>query len=170
MPGVPHQRRRRAPFWPGTPGPFIPNLPPFEFFGAGRRAPRPQGPKPAWTLPAAPGPTLRQRIERREREAGLRCYDVSCGLGPSDEDPFTDEVSKTVSGMKQLTIRHKGEDHTQVCDHRFHGACLVSAERVFLRGADAAVEDGQVDVSCPVCRGAGCIMQEEWDEGVAALQ
>ena len=56
------------------------------------------GPKPPWTLPPAPGPTLRQRIEHREREAGLRCYDVSCGVGPSDED-F--ELSDTVLGTSK---------------------------------------------------------------------
>jgi hypothetical protein len=163
----PRPRIRRAFAMPPIFGQF-PDI--FGAGGPGARRSRPEGPKPAWTLPAAPGPTLRQRVERREREAGLRCYDISCGLGPSDEDPFTDEMSKTVSGVKQLVIRQKDASDEQVCEHRFHSACLVSAERVALSGADAAIEDGRVDVSCPVCRSAGCVTKEEWNEGVVALE
>ncbi|PPQ78753.1 hypothetical protein CVT25_010756 [Psilocybe cyanescens] len=139
-----------------------------DIFGSGipeRRAPRP---RKDWTLPAAPGPTLRQRIERREREAGLRCYDVSCGIGPSDEDPFGVELEAAGAGMKQLSIMSK-EDKSELCSHTFHSPCLVTAERVALRGADAVVEDGSVDVSCPVCRGTGCVSKADWDEGVVAL-
>ena len=138
-----------------------------DLFGAHRRdrRSRPKGP---WTLPPAPGPTLRQRIERREMEAGLRCHDVSCGVGPSDEDPFGDDVANVTATMKQLTIKSK-EDKSELCVHRFHGPCLVTAERVALKGADAIVEDGSVEVSCPVCRHVGCVSKEEWDEGVVAL-
>ena len=136
----------------------------------GPRPPRREGPKPAWSLPPAPGLSLRQRVERREREAGLRCCDISCGLGPSDEDPFTDKVSEAVSAMKQLSIRGNTEDGASACEHRFHSACLVSAERVALRGADSVSENGQVNVSCPVCRTTGCVTQQEWDEGVLALE
>ncbi|KDR85332.1 hypothetical protein GALMADRAFT_22561, partial [Galerina marginata CBS 339.88] len=121
-------------------------------------------PKRPWTLPPAPGPTLRQRIERREREAGLRCYDVSCGIGPSDDDPFGSDLASAASEVKQLTIKSK-ENRCELCLHTFHSACLVSAERVSLRGADAIVEDGQVEVSCPVCRGVGCVSTQEWEEG-----
>jgi hypothetical protein len=110
---------------------------------------------------------LRQRIERREREAGVRCYDVSCGVGPSDEDP---ELSDSITGMKQLPITEKGGVGSEICLHRFHGSCLVSATRVALKGADTAMEGGNVEVSCPVCRGVGCVSKEQWDEGVAALQ
>jgi hypothetical protein len=34
----------------------------------------------------------------------------------------------------------------------------------------AVDSDGCVEVSCPVCRGVGCVLKEEWDEGVVALQ
>ncbi|KAF9527511.1 hypothetical protein CPB83DRAFT_768282 [Crepidotus variabilis] len=139
---------------------------------------RPSGPAPpkrAWVLPTAPGPTLRQRIERREREAGLRCDDVSCGLGPSDEDPLSEDVADTIKKVHQLTIRSKdmGENglRTSLCEHKFHSSCLVSAARVALRDADAVVnDDGSVDVSCPVCRHEGCMMHGEWDDGVKALE
>lgn len=128
--------------------------------------------KKAWTLPPAPGPTLRQRIERRERDAGLRCYDISCGVGPSDEDPIvSDETIAT--GLRQLMIMSKShglDGMPGVCMHTFHPGCLVSAERVALGGADVnVIEGGDVEVSCPVCRSAGCVTKQEWDEGILAL-
>ena len=40
----------------------------------------------------------------------------------------------------------------------------MSATRVTLKGVDSTVEDGNVEVSCPVCRGVGiCVTKEEWD-------
>ena len=129
--------------------------------------------KKAWTLPPAPGPTLRQRIERRERDAGLRCYDISCGVGPSDEDPIvSDETIAT--GLRQLMIMSKNhgvDGMPGICVHTFHPGCLVSAERVALGGADVNVieEGGDVEVSCPVCRSAGCVTRQEWEEGILAL-
>ena len=128
--------------------------------------------KKAWTLPPAPGPTLRQRIERKERDAGLRCYDISCGVGPSDEDPaLSDET--IAAGLRQLIIMSKnhGQDGKPgVCTHTFHPGCLVSAERVALGGADVSViEGGDVEVSCPVCRSAGCVTKQEWEAGILAL-
>ncbi|TFK71251.1 hypothetical protein BDN72DRAFT_742830, partial [Pluteus cervinus] len=132
--------------------------------------------KKDWTLPPAPGPTLRERVERKEREAGLRCHDMSCGIGPSDEDPFVDVAE---SSLKQLSIKvlvnfenhHQNEDGTMkmVCHHKFHPACLVSAERVAMMGQDASVIDGDVEVSCSVCRGHGRVTQEEWRQGLEAL-
>jgi len=128
--------------------------------------------KKAWTLPPAPGPTLRQRIERRERDAGLRCYDISCGVGPSDEDPIVSDET-IAAGLRQLMIMSKnhGVNGTPgLCMHTFHPGCLVSAERVALGGADVnVIEGGHVEVSCPVCRSAGCVTKQEWDEGISAL-
>ena len=127
--------------------------------------------KKAWTLPPAPGPTLRQRIERRERDAGLRCYDISCGVGPSDEDPIVSD--ETIAGLRQLMIMNKNhgvDGMPGVCMHTFHPGCLVSAERVALGGADVnVIESGDVEVSCPVCRSAGCVTKQEWEEGILAL-
>lgn len=173
----PAQSQRQRPQQPPTANPQATNgthgqPPPFRMFANlsglfGDLQERDDGPKPPWTLPPAPGPTLRQRIEHREREAGLRCYDVSCGVGPSDEDP---ELSDTILGMKQMPIMEKNGVGNEICLHRFHGSCLVSATRVALKGMDTAVEDGNVEVSCPVCRGVGCVPKEEWDAGVAALQ
>ena len=126
--------------------------------------PEEEGEKKPWALPPAPGPTLRQRIERREREAGMRCCDVSCGIGPSDEDPEMSDVAKNM-GMLSL-VNQKGE---HVCEHCFHSSCLVSAERVALRGAEVVSENDKVAVTCPVCRGIGSIGKQQWDEGVRAL-
>ncbi|PBK72641.1 hypothetical protein ARMSODRAFT_880847 [Armillaria solidipes] len=145
----------------GTAPPFI--------IGGGvnpRHQPRQPSERKKWTLPPAPGPTLRQRIERKEREAGLRCHDMSCGVGPSDEDPFV-AVSE-----KQVHIQHRDTQTGQggiVCEHAFHPSCLVSAQRVALRGADENVEGEDVEVSCPVCRADGLISKEGWQEGVRAL-
>jgi hypothetical protein len=142
---------------------------PFMEFGIPMRAPQPEGEKRPWTPPPPPGPTLRQRIERREWEAGLRCHDVSCGLGPSDEDPLGDDINETLRKDQQLSIMRREGD--AVCEHKFHSTCLVSAERVALRGAEAITnEAGSIEVSCPVCRGSGCVTKEQWDEGVHALQ
>ncbi|CAA7262851.1 unnamed protein product [Cyclocybe aegerita] len=149
----------------------------FDLFSGMRPHPVPERPKGPWVLPPPPGLTLRQRVERREREAGLRCHDVSCGLGPSDEDPFGAELGEAtvLQGVKQLSVRVKGEsgqgeNGERVCEHTFHSGCLVSAERVALKGADAIVDgDENIEVSCPVCRHAGCMTKEEWEEGVHAL-
>lgn len=123
--------------------------------------------KKEWTPPPAPGPTLRQRVERREQEAGLRCSDVSCGIGPSDDEPF---VSPAQIATKQLSIHLAGDVSKPVCIHAFHSACLVSAERVASRGAEASIVGDDVEVSCPVCRGVGCVSKIDWDEGVQTLQ
>ncbi|EKM52100.1 uncharacterized protein PHACADRAFT_262563 [Phanerochaete carnosa HHB-10118-sp] len=139
--------------------------------------PRPQQPLPEkrqWTPPAPPGPTLRERVERKERELGLRCSDISCGLGPSDEDPLPVVDPRTI---RRVAIRPlKGQEHERdrACEHAFHPACLVSAERVAgWSGADQKreVEDGEVEaeVSCPVCRAVGVITREDWNEGACAL-
>ncbi|KAG2336980.1 hypothetical protein BDR05DRAFT_895975 [Suillus weaverae] len=126
----------------------------------------PRRERKTWTLPAAPGPSLRQRVEQKEREAGLRCYDPSCGIGPSDEEPIPEILGQS---MKQLSIHplsHPGEG--SLCAHTFHPACLVSAERVAGWGGEDNAKP-HVEVSCPVCRDLGSVTRKEWDEGVLAL-
>lgn len=126
--------------------------------------------KRQWTLPPPPGPTLRQRVETRERELGMRCCDISCGLGPSDEDP-----SPVIDGstVRRISIRPlNAVDGNKVCEHTFHPACLVSAERVAGWGSEDNKEEKvgeQVEVSCPVCRAVGYVSREDWDEGACAL-
>lgn len=137
----------------------VPNMGP-------RRAPRE---KKQWTLPPPPGPTLRQRVERKEREAGLRCHDTSCGIGPSDEEPF---LKLTDTMMKQLCIRSLIDGSSTergVCSHMFHSTCLVSSERVALMGEQPNATGEDVEVSCPVCRAVGCIPRSNWEEGVQTL-
>ena len=139
-----------------------------------------------WTLPPPPGLTLRQRVEKKEREAGLRCSDISCEFGPTDEDPTpevsagynTEDVSTMPKALKQVSMRAaKGDTlvgvQSAVCEHRFHPACLVRSERVngWVRSDD--VEKGhvmeEVSVECPVCRAGGYISRQEWEDGVEAL-
>ena len=145
------------------PGPI-----PFTVPTSPRTRPTPE--KRQWTPPVGPGPTLRERVERKERELGLRCADISCGLGPSDEDP-----TPVVDARQVRQVALRAADGGQACEHTFHAACLVSAERVAgWSGADAKREVGegeeeQVQVSCPVCRAGGCISREDWDEGACAL-
>ena len=126
----------------------------------------PRRERKTWTLPSAPGPSLRQRVEQKEREAGLRCCDPSCGIGPSDEDPVPEMLA---ASMKQVSIHplsHPGEG--AVCAHKFHPSCLVSAERVAGWGGEDKSEP-HVEVSCPVCRDVGCVTREEWEEGVCSV-
>ncbi|KDQ62813.1 hypothetical protein JAAARDRAFT_701836 [Jaapia argillacea MUCL 33604] len=134
--------------------------------------------KRQWILPPPPGPTLRQRVEQKEREAGLRCDDVSCGLGPSDEDPIP---SVDIASLKQVSIHplRSGEDQDVagrcVCAHKFHPACLVTAERIAGWGGSDDKDsmddekEPEVEVSCPVCRAIGWVAREEWEDGVRAL-
>ena len=147
-----------------------------------RAPPAPRPPK-TWTLPPPPGPTLRQRVEKKEREAGLRCHDLSCGVGPSDEDPF---VGLTEAARKQVSIvsrkpREEGVDEDEdmgeeglvmvdVCPHTFHAPCLVSSARLSKMGVGATSGvEGRVEVACSVCRGVGTVKQGVWEEGVTAL-
>ena len=127
------------------------------------RPPNPPAPR-VWAPPPPPGLTLRQRVEQGEREKGLRCDDVSCGLGPSDDDP------EPTADLARVVIHALGNGNP-ACTHAFHPACLVSAERV----AGWAPEDERertglpVEVSCPVCRAVGAVPHEEWKRGVQAL-
>ncbi|KAJ7249748.1 hypothetical protein B0H12DRAFT_994574, partial [Mycena haematopus] len=77
-----------------------------------------------WAPPPAPGPSFRDRVERHEREAGLRCDDASCCVGPSDDDPFKD-ISEDARRMVRLGGR---EGRGNVCVHAFHPSCLLSAQ------------------------------------------
>ncbi|PIL22703.1 hypothetical protein GSI_15396 [Ganoderma sinense ZZ0214-1] len=142
--------------------------------GAPRHRSNPRRPveKRPWAPPPAPGPTLRQVVERNEREMGLRCSDVSCGLGPSDEEP--EPAGSSAVGQVAISAVGDGdgdEGGKPVCEHTFHSACLVSAERVAGWGQEVADvrEGGDVEVSCPVCRAHGVISREKWEEGACAL-
>ena len=109
-------------------------------------------------------------MERKERELGLRCSDISCGLAPTDEDPLPVIDPQTIH---RIALRSP-KDQEHVCEHAFHPACLVSAERVAgWSGADQKREVGggeeEVQVSCPSCRAVGVISREDWDEGACAL-
>lgn len=154
---------------------FTPMMPMADFgfgmgpgmaFGLGAAAhphPHPRRERKEWTIPASPGLTLRQRVEKKEREAGLRCSDVSCGIGPTDEDPTPDALA---DAMKQISISRDGASGKEpVCEHLFHPACLVSAGRIAGWGQQEDSGD-EVEVSCPVCRKAGHVDRSEWEEGV----
>lgn len=154
-----------------------PQQPRAHFFRPMRPPPRRE--RKEWTLPPPPGPSLRQLIEQREREQGLRCFDISCGVGPSDDEPYP---VLSPGSMKQVSIHSHGTEKNNdtssgvVCAHMFHPACLVSAERVAWGGANAGGGNGDgampvldVEVSCPVCRAMGYVRRSDWEEGVAAL-
>lgn len=157
--------------------PFVPRTRPRRR-GANPAAGENAPPKPEWTLPPPPGLTLRERVEKREREMGLRCSDISCGLGPSDEDPEPIFDPRTI---QQIGIHKMGDDSKEteeyVCTDQFHAACLVSAERVAGYGRQdekdelerRESEDEDIEVSCPRCRAVGCISKADWDVGAAAL-
>ncbi|KAJ7934009.1 hypothetical protein B0H13DRAFT_1558946, partial [Mycena leptocephala] len=81
-----------------------------------------------WEPPPPPGPTLRDRVERCEREVGLRCCATLCYVGPSDEDPFVG-VSETARPFVQRLSIGGDERGTETCTHMYHPECLVSAQR-----------------------------------------
>ncbi|KZP23246.1 hypothetical protein FIBSPDRAFT_737696 [Athelia psychrophila] len=150
--------------------PIIPGLPPFTLGtprGAHPPSARPRERK-TWTPPPAPGPTLRIRVEQREREVGMRCSDTSCGIGPSDEEPFPAAGGAPVKQLAIRPLRGSGAVGGSVCAHTFHAACLVSAERVAGWGGEDKEEE-EVEVACPSCRAVGCVPREEWEEGVRGL-
>ncbi|KAI0667693.1 hypothetical protein C8Q78DRAFT_1052122 [Trametes maxima] len=156
------------------PLPGFPPMPPPTAYAEDAAPPPRPAPKRKWTLPPAPGPTLRQLVERNEREMGLRCSDVSCGVGPSDDDPVS---TFDATALRQISIRPLKDDGTgreAVCGHKFHPSCLVSAERVAGWGGEDKKEEQEnegedVEVSCPVCRAVGTISRVDWDEGACAL-
>ncbi|KAI0033116.1 hypothetical protein K488DRAFT_48378 [Vararia minispora EC-137] len=142
---------------------------------AGPRPPAPAPPreKRPWRPPTPPGPTLRQRVEAAERARGWRCDDVSCGAGPSDEEPVPARELARV-GVRPLP----GVGGERVCAHAFHLPCLVQAERVAGWGSseqegeqeqEQEERDGMIVVACPVCRAVGGIERAEWEEGVRLL-
>ncbi|KAJ7859056.1 hypothetical protein B0H14DRAFT_3864220 [Mycena olivaceomarginata] len=90
-----------------------------------------------WAPPSPLGPTLRDRVERREREAGLRCCAASCCVGPSDEDPFVD-VPEPMRPFVQLLSTREHEGDTQACTHMYHPECSLSAH-------------GELEVVCSLC-------------------
>lgn len=140
--------------------------------GPGGTSRESQGPRD-WMPPPAPGLTLRQRVETRERNAGLRCDDPSCGIGPSDEDPFPEVFNDPESpSIKRVGILKDGGDEA-VCRHVLHPACLVSADRCAGWGeTERSSQGGNGEyevVSCPVCRSVGKVQAKVWEEGAKAL-
>ncbi|KAF9262969.1 hypothetical protein L218DRAFT_798860, partial [Marasmius fiardii PR-910] len=120
-----------------------------------------------WAPPPAPGSTFRERVEKKEREAGFRCWDMSCGIGPSDEDPLV-VVGPEQRKQEEAEPAAKEKVDDKVCEHTFHPSCLVSASRVansMWAGESDVVEGDEVSVSCPVCRATGAVSREVWDEG-----
>jgi len=78
-------------------------------------------------------------------------------------------MAMTDAMLKQLSIHPLTKDSSAVCAHMFHTTCLVSSERVALMGEQPTATGEDVEVSCPVCRVAGCISRASWNEGVQAL-
>ncbi|KAF7313811.1 RING-type domain-containing protein [Mycena chlorophos] len=95
----------------------------------------------------------------------LRCWDRSCGVGPSDDDPF---IEVPESAQKRVPIM--GAYGKPVCEHTFHPTCLVSAQRSRRGWLEPQIVDGKndpIEVSCSVCRADGTVPQSEWLEGLA---
>ena len=106
-----------------------------------------------WVSPPPPGLTLRQRVEQGERKKGLRCDDVSCGLGPTDDEP------EPTADLARVGVNSLG-DGVSVWTHS-PPSCLVSTEHA--GGWDPHSEGereragGLVEVSWPVCRAVGVV-------------
>lgn len=134
-----------------------------------------------WAAPEPVGKTLRQRVEEKERELGLRCDDMVCGVAPSDEDP-TPVALECESGKKRIVIGAAYDGHGNACRHSFHPACLVTSARVAgvtgeeedhpdrARDGGHDMQNGELQVACPACRAIGLLTRAEWDEGVQASE
>lgn len=173
-----------------------PHPPPYSQHFANRAQ---QRERRKWVPPEPVGRTLRQRVEAKERELGLRCDDVVCLIAPTDDDPTpVDSLSEETRGnLKRRVQLHGAYDaRGRACEHSFHPACLVASARV--AGLDGhghiyedEAEDGldshdretqmdtdaeedqrehDLELSCPVCRADGTLHHQEWQEGVNALQ
>ncbi|QRV77579.1 Zf-rbx1 domain protein [Ceratobasidium sp. AG-Ba] len=151
------------------------------------RARTPPPPK-KWT-PPEPVKTFRQVVEEKEREAGWRCDDPACLLGPADDEELAAEpqIKPRYSIMRPIApgglVRHHksqdgirvyadGEDvrvsgENPVCDHTLHAECLVTCARVNgWAPPDDADPRSRVTLRCPVCRHEGTVERYVWDSGV----
>ncbi|KAJ7267483.1 hypothetical protein C8J57DRAFT_1327826 [Mycena rebaudengoi] len=123
----------------------------------------PHEPPQEWAPPPAPGPTLRDRVERRERETGLRCCDSSCGVGPSDDEPF---IELDDAARRVVEIRPVRRDMPEgAVDKGAAVWCLVSAQRARGGWREPAADDEEVEVVCSVCRAIGRVDQSDWMQG-----
>ena len=132
---------------------------------------RPRGParreKKDWTLPLAPGLTLREKVEKREREMGLRCSEFCCAVGPHDDDPPLSSFEKEAQVSILLVEGGEGES---ICEHTFHPSCLVSSSRISSLTSFSDTEEeshvgAEVEVSCPVCKHSGVVSRSVWEGG-----
>ncbi|KZW03373.1 hypothetical protein EXIGLDRAFT_725815 [Exidia glandulosa HHB12029] len=125
---------------------------------------QPSSQRRKWSRPDSQGRTIRQHVEQRERELGLRCDSTSCDVAPTDEDPAP-QIPAGVT-TKTICLRPTGE---KKCEHKFHPQCIVTAARVAAAAAGRDAADASA-VSCPICRAEGALTTEEWEEGERALQ
>ncbi|CAE6415313.1 unnamed protein product [Rhizoctonia solani] len=153
------------------------------------RRPRTPPPPKKWT-PPEPIKTFRQVVEEKEREAGWRCDDPACLLGPADDEEPTEEptIKPTYSIMRPIgpdeePVRYKIEDgirvyadgedvrvkgENPVCSHMLHPECLVTSARVNGYGPEHGKDAKRVALRCPVCRLEGTVGRQVWDAGVQA--
>ncbi|KAJ7832134.1 hypothetical protein B0H14DRAFT_3463576 [Mycena olivaceomarginata] len=79
-----------------------------------------------WAPPPPQGQTLRERVERRERQVRLRCCAPSCRVGPSDENLSAD-------AHRSIRLLHIGLDGA--CTHIQHRrliTCFITILRRLL--------------------------------------
>ncbi|KAF8523258.1 hypothetical protein BU17DRAFT_43946, partial [Hysterangium stoloniferum] len=140
--------------------------------------PRERERRKPWTPPEPVGRTLRQRVEAKERELGLRCDDVVCDIAPGDDDDDDDDSGGNWGGsgsedgrVKMIKIHAAYDASGRACEHMFHAGCFVTSARVAGEGeesdeAGTDAEEEMIPVSCPVCRAEGSLTRGEWEEGV----
>ncbi|KIJ55135.1 hypothetical protein M422DRAFT_774264 [Sphaerobolus stellatus SS14] len=172
----------------------FPPFPPFPSFPAFRRhQAQPDRPRRKWVPPDPIGKTLRQRVETKERELGIRCDDPICGLAPADDDdPATSEEHYHPATEKRIELHAAYDAMGRACEHKFHPACIVTSARVsgtrdsmpIIIPETRVLEKDQIEevperqhvdgeeilVPCPACRAEGWMWKEEWEEGVKAVE
>lgn len=125
----------------------------------------PSRPKPTWTVPECPGPSLREIIETKEREQHLRCVCKSCIFAPTDDNPQSEEARI----MRQVTILLE-EASIGTCKHRVHPACLVLSMQTASKAQSINIFNENMKVRCPSCGLAGAVTEESWREGELSLE
>ncbi|KAJ7726191.1 hypothetical protein B0H14DRAFT_3519172 [Mycena olivaceomarginata] len=100
-----------------------------------------------WAPPPPQGQTLRERVERRERQVRLRCCAPSCRVGPSDDNPFAD-------ARRSVRLLPIGVDGA--CTHMHHSVCLVLGH---------GTRD-EMEVVCTSCSTRVCVPPAVWLEAL----
>ena len=121
--------------------------------------------------------SLESWAEQREKALGWRCDGPECSIAPStdpegDIDMLDEDVCPegkemlSIFSPSQSAFNRQESNATRdfvilACEHRWHRACLETAERSSKRGVLRANPDGRIWVRCQRCRKDGWVNDVE---------